>query len=206
MIAKANGSAYFEREKIKIICAVHGPRQQGRSAPYSPDANVTCEVKYAPFACRSRHGYVRDAHERALSAQLADALAPSILTHKYPKSEIAIYITILEEDGALATLAAALSAASCAVADAGIECADLVAAASVTLRSEGEVLVDTSAEEGQVDDVGMVVGYMANRGEVTLMQMTGLVAEYGKIDTLLDVCVQQASLVRAIVNKTLNEQ
>ena len=205
MIERANGSCYIERGKIKIVCAVHGPRQQARNAVYSPNAKVTCEVKYAPFACAKRHGYVRDSRERDLSTQVAEALVPSIITTLFPKSEIAIYITILEEDGELATLAAALSAASAAVADAHIECRDLVAAASVVLRNNA-IIVDTAQDEDQDEDVNLIIAYMPNREEITFMQMDGSLKDVSKMDSLLQACVYQAKVMNAVMSKTLLEQ
>ena len=199
MIPKANGSAYLEKGKIKVICAVHGPRQQSRSATYSPDAKVTCEFKYAPFACRQRHGYVRDVQEREISGRLAGAVIPSILTHLFPKSEIAIYVTVLEEDGYDATLAASLNAISCAIADAGIECRELVSASSVILRN-GEVIVDEQGEEGEIS---LLMGVMPMREEATLLMMKGDM-DIETIERLFKAGLEQARIMHGIIVSALS--
>jgi exosome complex component MTR3 len=48
-----------------------------------------------------------------------------------PKSSIDVYVNVLENDGTSSSLAAAISAASVALADAGIEMYDQVAASSI---------------------------------------------------------------------------
>jgi hypothetical protein len=48
----------------------------------------------------------------------------------YPKSFIDVFITVLESDGFMATIAAAMNGASIALADAGIEMKDLCAVTS----------------------------------------------------------------------------
>ena len=64
---------------------------------------------------------------------MSEALAPSIRLDLLPKSNIDVYISVLENDGTASCLAAAITCASVAVADAGIEMLDLVAACSAVI-------------------------------------------------------------------------
>ncbi|ORY81385.1 3' exoribonuclease family, domain 1-domain-containing protein, partial [Protomyces lactucae-debilis] len=226
MIAKANGSAYLERDKIKIICAVHGPRQRtaasgasaaasatgGGSTTYAPVATVTCEFKYAPFARNRRQGYVRDNNERHLGTLVADALRPAIQTALYPKAEISLFLTILEEDGELATLAAAMLCASSALGDAGIPCFDLVSAACLiylpNAPTASQICIDPSAsdEEAAVgEQVGLVVAWMPSRQQTTLVHIEGQFASTKLAQELLQVATKQADLGSAIMRKALLE-
>ena len=52
-----------------------------------------------------------------------------LFQHLYPKSQIDVYVTILEDDGC--TLACALTVAGLALADAGIQMFDLLVGASL---------------------------------------------------------------------------
>jgi exosome complex component MTR3 len=59
---------------------------------------------------------------------MVQALEVSVMLEKYPKSVIDCYILVLESDGG--ALSASITCASMALANAGIEMYDLVAASS----------------------------------------------------------------------------
>jgi exosome complex component MTR3 len=65
------------------------------------------------------------AEETELSEAVAQALSTSVRLEQYPKSLIDLYVTVLEDDGC--ALAAAITCASLALANAGIELNDMVA-------------------------------------------------------------------------------
>ena len=67
--------------------------------------------------------------ERDVSGQLLATLEAAVLLHTFPKSNVDVYCLILESGGS--DLAVCISAASLALADAGIEMTDLVSACSV---------------------------------------------------------------------------
>ena len=58
LISQANGSAYIEADKIKIACAVYGPRQN-KNVAYSEQGRLNVEVKYAPYATARRKAPLR---------------------------------------------------------------------------------------------------------------------------------------------------
>jgi len=120
LITQANGSAYIETERLKIACAVYGPRQN-KNAPYSQKGTLNIEVKVVPFATRRRRIPIKDVEDRALSIQIHQNLVPSLRLELFPKSIIDVFITILEMDGEAACIASGSIAASAALADAGIE-------------------------------------------------------------------------------------
>ena len=63
------------------------------------------------------------------SLAVGEALASTVCLHRYPKSAIELYLTVLEDDGGV--LAASLTAAGLALADAGIHMFDLVVGTKV---------------------------------------------------------------------------
>ncbi|CAD6891880.1 unnamed protein product [Tilletia caries] len=58
LIPQANGSAYLEMGRLKISCAVYGPRQV-RGRQYSGQAELNVEVRLAPYALPRRAYYPR---------------------------------------------------------------------------------------------------------------------------------------------------
>lgn len=71
---------------------------------------------------------MRDPEELELSRFLEQALTGAVRLETFPKAVVDVYVTVLEDDGA--ALAAAINVASLALADAGVEMTDLVAACS----------------------------------------------------------------------------
>ena len=67
--------------------------------------------------------------ERDMESCLQQALEPAVLLHKFPKAAVDVYVLVLESGGS--DLAVAITAASLALADAGIEMCDLTPACSV---------------------------------------------------------------------------
>ena len=91
---------------------------------------------------------MQDAEEKGLSNTLVQALTPAVRLELLPKSAIDVYITVLENDGTSSCLAAAIIAASTALADAGIEMLDQVTACSAVSHIErngrsSQPLIDT---------------------------------------------------------------
>lgn len=165
---------------IKLTCTVHGPKPLPRSAPFTPNAITSAHVKFAPFAARQRRGYIRDANERDLSVHLETALRGVIISDRWPKSGIEVVVTVLESDedawwgdetvkgktrpagdggfGMMNVLAGCITVASAAIADAGIDCVDLVAG--------GVAGILESSGRGDLDQKGSLV-YRGGTGEKT---------------------------------------
>lgn len=125
LIKRATGSAYLELGNSKMSVAVYGPRE-GRGG-------VSCDFNMCTFSTmQQRRKFQRDRDEKWASEVILNALLPSI-KHVEQKTAIDIYVTVMECDGWMSTVAASISCASLALVDAGIELLDLVACSSVVL-------------------------------------------------------------------------
>lgn len=204
----ASGSAYAEVEApqgtasaasegtwvngMKLVCTVHGPRALPKSAPFSPSLVLSAHVKYAPFATHQRRGYLRDSSERDLSVHLETALRGAIIAERWPKSGVDITVTILEGDqerrvsqsqgheewDLMTVLGSCITVAAAALADAGIDCVDMVVGGVAALvQSEGkdtpEVVLDPVCSEHDTLLAACCVAYMPNRDEITNLWMKG---------------------------------
>jgi len=207
LIAKANGSAFVETDSIKVAAAVYGPRQT-KTSTFLRIASLNADVRYAPFASQVRSGYLPDARERDLSTILQAALAPSIQLHLFPKSVIDVYVTVMEADGEVATLAAAITCASAAIADADIESLDTVTASSV-MTKDGGIMLDPDGKDDRLPGTSqMMVAYLAARGELSNVLTRGNI----KVDDsatgfqkVVYTCIAAATEVRHVTNGALIE-
>ena len=144
-ISQAKGSCFCELHKTKVICAVYGPKDFEQREEFQMTGKLKCEFKFAPFACRKRRGHVPDMEENELCDVLMQALSPSICLHRYPKSQIEVFAMVLEDNGS--ALAAVITAASLALADACIEQYDIVTAAAVRICGKEMFLLDPTFDE-----------------------------------------------------------
>ena len=105
-----------------------------------------------------------------------NALASVIDLSRFPGAVIDVEIMILQANAS--TRCAGITAASMALADAGLAMKDLVAAVSVG-RVDDKLVVDLdyseeSYEDGPVADIPIAM--MPNHEKITLLQMDGLVS------------------------------
>lgn len=200
VIKKANGSAYYEAENIKVICGVYGPRSSKRSM-VSDEGNLYCEFKFAPFSCRKRCGYIKNAQEREFSLILQQAFSPAVRLNLYPKSTIDIYVTVLENDGTAACLAAAISCASVALTDAGIQMYDLVAASSATCI-DGNLCLDPDASEETETNGSLMLSYMPSLKEVTHVLYTGKMDPEQSIEAI-ELCIDACNSIKTVMDHCL---
>ncbi|PRP84693.1 hypothetical protein PROFUN_07943 [Planoprotostelium fungivorum] len=184
IIGQASGSAYLEMANTKIICGIYGPRQIPKME-FSEKAKLQCDFKFATFAesRRERRKYTADKEEKEFSMLMVQALESSLILEKYPKSVIDCYVIVLENDGG--ALNGAITCASMALANAGIEMYDLVAAASIGLNPlNGEILLDpTEAEEIEYKKGGkkgggvVTIGFMPGMNEITQIWQSGQIPQ-----------------------------
>ena len=91
---------------------------------------LTCSQRWCKFAGSAPGRKIRDKDvEKEMGMLLSQSLEGSLHLRSFPKSLLDIYALVLQDDGG--ALGAACTGCSLALADAGIEMYDLVAACSV---------------------------------------------------------------------------
>ncbi|ORZ19510.1 ribosomal protein S5 domain 2-type protein [Absidia repens] len=202
LVTQANGSTYIEMGNTKVVCAVYGPRQLKRVG-FSPHGTLNCEFKFSTFSCTKRRGHMRDAQEREFSHTLIQALTPAVRLELIPKSAVDIYVNVLENDGTNASLAAAIIAASVALADAGIEMLDQVTACSNIFSGDSILMDGTMAEENQQDG-SLMLSYMPSLNEVTHILQSGKL-ESDNISQAMEQCIDGCSKIYNVMSSALLE-
>lgn len=192
LITQAQGSAYIEQDGTKVICSVYGPRAVIRKEEFSMQGQLTCDFKFTTFSCRNRRQYQQDAEEKDFSVQLLEALEPAVLLHKFPKAQVNIMVTVLQNDGSV--LAASVTCASVALADAGIEMYDLVIGSSARI-SGATILMDPCATEeysdkdsAHVNNGSVTVGLMPSLNQISAVTSKGEL-EFEHLNKAMKHCV-----------------
>ena len=172
LMKNADGSAYIEWGKNKIMAAVYGPKEVHPKHQVLPDrALLRCRYHMAPFSVDERKNPAPSRREIEISKVIREALQPAVVVEDYPRTAIEVWVEVLQSDGG--SRVAGITAASLALADAGINMRDLVVGCSCGLLGDQVVsdLDDTEDKEGNGD---MPVAIMPNLGLVTLLQVDGI--------------------------------
>ncbi|MEM2816666.1 MAG: exosome complex exonuclease Rrp41 [Candidatus Bathyarchaeia archaeon] len=189
VLSNADGSAYIEQGKNKILAAVYGPKELHPKHLALPDRMVLrCRYHMAPFSVQERKSPAPSRREIELSKVVREALEPSIFMEYYPRTAIDVFIEVLQADGG--TRCASITVASLALADAGIPMRDLVAACSAG-KVDNTIVLDLMDTEDKVGSADLPVAYMPNLGVITLLQMDGILTleEFEKaVNLAIDGC------------------
>jgi exosome complex component MTR3 len=220
VIPSAAGSALVELGHTKVIAQAVGPvTASSDQVPSSIELNMEegtlhCEVKYAPHtgfpastllaasvSTMDHHstnqlssGKINSwtiARETDLSSRLSSALAAAVPLKQYPKCALILKITVLQDDGNV--LAACITAASLALADAAVEMYDLVTCGSVAVAKGGSdsdelaLLADPDLAETQDADAVVTLAVLPNWKEVTLWEQSGSMSP-DKVNQAMELC------------------
>lgn len=171
VLERADGSCYLEWGENRVMAAVHGPRECHPRRDQDPaQAVVRVEYRMAPFSVSDRKRPGPGRREREISKVTSEALEPAVLTQKYPGAAIDVYIEILEAEAG--TRCAGLTAASVALADAGIPMKGLVSSCAAG-KFEDQVALDLAREEDLFGQADLPIAIVPKTGEVVLLQMDG---------------------------------
>lgn len=189
VISNANGSAYIEWGKNKIIAAVYGPREVHPKHLALQDRTVLkCRYHMASFSVQERKSPAPSRREIELSKVIRESLEPAIFMEYYPRTMIDVTIEVLQADGG--TRCAGITAAALALADSGIPMRDLVAACAAG-KVDNTVVLDLFDTEDKAGSADVPVAMMPNLNAITLLQMDGILTheEFEKaVNMAIDGC------------------
>lgn len=175
VLDKADGSAYIEQGKNRIMAAVYGPREaHPKHIALADRAVIKCRYHMAPFSVEERKSPAPSRRELELSKVIREALERSVISELYPRTSIDIFIEVLQSDGG--SRCAGITAASLALADAGIPLREIVAACAVG-KIAGKIALDPSDIEDKEGDADLPVALMPKTDAITLLQMDGSMTE-----------------------------
>lgn len=171
VLKNADGSAYVEIGKNKVLAAVYGPRECHPRHLQNPEKAIV-QVKYnmEAYSVSDRKRPGTDRRSIEISKITSEALENVVLTELYPRASIDVYIEILQANAG--TRCAGLTAASVALADAGIPMRDIVPAIAAG-KADGHVLLDLNKEEDNFGQADVPVAIVPSTNDIVLLQMDG---------------------------------
>jgi exosome complex component RRP41 len=200
VLSNADGSAYIEQGKNKILAAVFGPREMHpKHLALSERMVLRCRYHMAPFSVQERKSPAPSRREVELSKVIREALEPSIFMEYYPRTGIDVFIEVLQADGS--TRCASITAAALALADAGIPMRDLVSACSAG-KIDGTIVLDLMDTEDKMGEADVPLALMPNSNVVTLLQMDGNLTQE-EFENTISLAIEGCKKVYAIQKEAL---
>jgi exosome complex component RRP41 len=175
ILKNADGSAFIQFGKNKIMVAVYGPKEVHPKHSALPDRSVLrCRYHMSPFSTDERKNPAPSRREIEISKVIREALEPALLLEDYPRTAIDVFVEVLQSDGG--SRCAGISAASVALADAGINMKDLVSACAAG-KVAGQVVLDVDDIEDKEGQADLPIAIMPSTNQVTLLQLDGQLNE-----------------------------
>ncbi|MGB9814361.1 MAG: exosome complex exonuclease Rrp41 [Thermoplasmata archaeon] len=171
ILERADGSAYIEWGNNKIIAAVYGPREVYPKHMQDPSkAILRARYNMAAFSVDERKKPGPDRRSIELSLVISNALSSVVLLEQFPRTAIDVFIEVLQADAG--TRIAGLTAASVALADAGIPMKDLIVGCAAG-KVDDIVVLDLNKEEDNYGQADLPVAIIPRTKELVLFQMDG---------------------------------
>jgi len=203
ILDKADGSAYVEHGKNKILAAVYGPREaHPKHIALADRAVVKCRYHMAPFSTDERKSPAPSRREQELSKVIREALEPAIMSEYFPRSTIDIIIEVLQADAG--TRCAGITAAALALADAGIPMRELVAGCAAG-KIDGKVVLDLSDVEDKQGEADLPVALMPKSNVISLLQMDGSLTE-DEFKQAMDMCTDACKRIYEMQREALRQK
>lgn len=203
IISKADGSAYVQQGKNKILAAVYGPREMHPKHLARPDrAVLRARYHMAPFSVEERRSPAPSRRDTEISKVITEALETSVFVERYPRTGIDVFIEVLQADGG--TRCASITAASLALADAGIPMRDLTAACAAG-KVNGTIVLDLMGNEDKEGEADVPVALMPNFDAITLLQMDGILS-FKEFEKTVNLALKGCRTIYDLQKKALKDK
>lgn len=203
ILDKADGSAYIEHGKNKIIVGVYGPREaHPKHIARSDRAVLRCRYHMAPFSTDERKSPAPSRREMEISKVTRESLETTVLSEYFPRTSIDLFIEVLQSDGG--TRCAGITASSLALSDAGIPMRELVASCAAA-KIDGKVVLDPSNMEDQYGEADLPVALLPRSDRISLLQMDGFLT-IEEFDQALEMAVGACKRIHEMQREALKRK
>ena len=171
VLDNADGSCYLEWGNNKIYAGVFGPMEcHPRHKQKADRAIVQARYTMAPFSVNDRKRPGIDRRSTEISYIVSQAFEKVVMVAEFPKASIRVDMQVVEAHAG--TRCAAMTAASVALADAGIPMRDMIPACA-SGKVNDVVVLDLNKEEDNYGQADLPLAIIPSTGEVVLLQLDG---------------------------------
>ena len=183
------------------MVGVYGPRQNERRTIFRDSGIINCEFRLPTLPKTQQEVFLKSQEERELSASIETALEAVVHLSTFPKLVLDVYCEVLTSGGG--EIPVAITAASLAIADAGVEMRDLVTACSVS-KIRGVLVLDPTEQEAYREDGGVMLAATGMTGEVAQLVTRGRWSDR-ELKEALEVCLGGCAQLDGASRQALKE-
>ena len=168
---RLDGRKPDELRDVKIVAGVFGPMEcHPRHKQKADRAIVQARYTMAPFSVNDRKRPGLDRRSTEISYIASQAFERVVMVEEFPKASIRVDMQVVEAHAG--TRCAAITAASVALADAGIPMRDMIPACA-SGKVNDVVVLDLNKEEDNYGQADLPLAIIPSTGEVVLLQLDG---------------------------------
>ncbi|GAB0098101.1 exosome complex component RRP41 [Sergentomyia squamirostris] len=171
VFSQPDGSAYLEQGNTKVLAAVYGPHQASSRKVNVEKGVINCQYSMATFSTGERkrrpHG---DRKSLEMTTHIQQALSAAIKLELYPRSQIDVYIEVLQADGG--NYCAAINSATLALIDAGICLKEYMCACTASLANGKVPIMDVSHIEEVSGGATLTIASLPSTEKIAFMEMS----------------------------------
>lgn len=203
ILERADGSAFMEWGGNKILVAVYGPREAYPKHTQDIEKSVVkARYNMAAFSVDERKRPGPDRRSTEISKVISEALSAAVMVEQFPRTQIDVFIEIIQADAG--TRIASLTAASVALASAGIPMRDMVVGCSAG-KVEDRIVLDLSKDEDNFGQADLPMAVLSKNKQVVLIQMDGDLSKE-EFARATDMIMKATDRIAEIQRKALSEK
>merc|ERR1711881_582768 len=205
VFTQADGSSYLEQGNTKVLAAIYGPHEPApnmKSQVLHDKCFINCEFSQASFCSAERKHRPRgDRRGQDISAHIKQTFEASVHRSLYPRSQIDIYLQVLQTDGS--AYAACVNAATLALIDAGIAMKDFTCACSASI-AKATPLIDINRVEESVGCAEFSAAILPKLDQIVYSELNGRLHE-DDLAVLIDSVVKGCKDIFIVMERTVRE-
>jgi len=205
LFRSCSGSAYYEQGNTKVVAVVYGPKamtKKKNQGQMNDDAIINCEYSMATFSTGERKSQTKgDRRSIEISMMLRKTFESVIEVNKYPRSQIDLFMYVLQADGG--TRCACVNAATLALMDAGIAMKDMVVACAAGYIDDTAVC-DLNYVEDSSGSVDVPIAYLPRSGDLQFIQMDAKIPK-DHFESVLNMAIHGATCIHAYLQKKMKD-
>lgn len=200
---QADGSAYIEMGNTKALATVYGPHEVTNKSKILHDrVLLNCQFSMATFSTGERKKRPKgDRKSTETSMLIRRTFDAAILTQMYPRSQIDIYVQILQADGS--NQSACINAATLALIDAGIPMKDYVSACTVSFVND-QPLMDVNYLEESFGGPQLSLAVLPKSGNIVMFQMDSRL-HIDNLEKVLELAKKGCSDIHVLLRQTVRD-
>ncbi len=203
VLDEADGSSYIEWGNNKVIVGVYGPKEVIPRHMENPSkAILKCNYSMVTFCSKEEHGKMGPNRRSVeLSKVIREALEGIVETNLFPRTQIEIYMVVLEADAG--TRIASFLGAVAALLDAGIPIKD-IAVGIAAGKVGGKVVVDLDKDEDNFGEADFPVA-LTRTGDILLLQMDGKLTKE-EVEEALGLIFEKSEVLLSKLREAVEEK